>query len=536
MKMKKIVQGTAVAALAAAAWMGAGSTDASAYVTVEDVSFNAGYIENVFHGNLFVYTFGDQPELMVNYPKIANDKVKITSQDVYENEDGYYNIDLSKLKTTKDNYIALKQDDMDAPIILKIEAGAKKMKATFDGAKAVIDSVEVDGQTISDADKMYDANIHDAATDPYSEDYISDVVEKYWPESEYEKPYEERKYSYRKRSYKDLQYQGGTRYIYAGSENKLYKLKDDKKGYNEENFETDKDGNYIYAETKDLSDANKNVTTTYTMYTLAKMPGKVAKVTIAKQANASAVTSDYAKGIVTLKKDMEWRVVYKGEDDAYEFQTVKSYDAKNPSKISESVSYGAVQETVTDNKKAYDLSDLFTEKEAIAAKEGYLEVRKIAKTDGDAKKHKCASKWNRVKIELPKTLDEAKIGTASVAKSGITTDGSIVATGAAANTSGTAVIEVKFDLNSKKAAYTTLTFKNKTTKAFDIVFGDAKKPDASLKVNAKLKNTVDASVKIKKDLVNGKTIWIRVAGDKKDSIWAGAYTNVGTVTFPSDPK
>ena len=89
MKIKRVLQGTALAALAAAAWMGTGSTDASAKVSTDDISIEDGII----HMN------SDDAEIMVSIVQVKNNQFQIKNWDVYE--DGCATVDLSKLNNAK---------------------------------------------------------------------------------------------------------------------------------------------------------------------------------------------------------------------------------------------------------------------------------------------------------------------------------------------------------------------------------------------------------------------------------------------------
>ena len=124
MKIKKVIQGTALTALAAAAWMGAGSTDASA-AAFDTSGITIDYSDNSIN---VPYT---AKELMVSVLKVGKGKseTKITSWDVYD-EGGSAKIDLSKLTATTDNYIAIKTDDTD-PIVLHIAPSNSKYKAEY---------------------------------------------------------------------------------------------------------------------------------------------------------------------------------------------------------------------------------------------------------------------------------------------------------------------------------------------------------------------------------------------------------------------
>ncbi len=121
MKIKRMVQGTALAALAAAAWMGAGS-DASAAIKVSDITYNGGTYLDVDS------TANDTLEIMVGIAKGADkDKAKVSAWDVYEGKNAC--VDLSKMNVTKDAYLAVKTDKDEIPVFVKIDAAPKTLKA-----------------------------------------------------------------------------------------------------------------------------------------------------------------------------------------------------------------------------------------------------------------------------------------------------------------------------------------------------------------------------------------------------------------------
>ena len=135
MKIKRVIQGTALTALAAAAWMGAGS-DASASVTNAriDRADDSSYILSVEAEN-------DDPEVMVGVAKVSKDgKAKVSAWDVYEGNSA--EVDLSKLNVANDNFFAVKTDDMDKPMFVGIAASSKKNKIEFNAGSAKITKLQ----------------------------------------------------------------------------------------------------------------------------------------------------------------------------------------------------------------------------------------------------------------------------------------------------------------------------------------------------------------------------------------------------------
>ena len=149
MRIKRVLQGTALTALTAIAWFSAGSAGASASVSIQDVVFDE---ENI---SLEVQ-FSDT-ELMAGIAKVdKNKKAKVTAWDIYEPAEGTSTgnakIDLSKLNVTKDNYIALMTNDMQSPLYIKLAAAAKKNRITFRSDTARISDFKADGKDIEEID------------------------------------------------------------------------------------------------------------------------------------------------------------------------------------------------------------------------------------------------------------------------------------------------------------------------------------------------------------------------------------------------
>lgn len=251
MKIKRVVQGTALAALAAAAWMGAGSTDASAAEFPKDnvsISDNGTALEVGF----------DDPELMVSMLKVGKGKtdVKITSWDVYEGNSA--TIDLSKLKATSDNYIALKTDNSD-PIVLHIEASGSKYKAKYNAKDQKI----VFTEDAASASRKVGLQYRTAYTDW---DDITNKDDAFGGE---------------------FQYQGAT--IYLRERSDLHSATSTE------------------AKLNDVTIKDKPVE--MKVYDIGALPGKEIKFNIAAQAKGPSVKADYTKGVVKIKEGLEWRFV-----------------------------------------------------------------------------------------------------------------------------------------------------------------------------------------------------------------------------------
>ncbi len=246
MKIKRMVQGTALAALAAAAWMGAGS-DASAAIKVSDITYNGGTYLDVDS------TANDTLEIMVGIAKGADkDKAKVSAWDVYEGKNAC--VDLSKMNVTKDAYLAVKTDKDEIPVFVKIDAAPKTLKAELNSGT---------GEVVF--------KVNGTATTNVEGDFFTNSKNKLYIE-------------------KTLQYQGATKYWYVpGNE---YDTTDKK------NIKT----------IKDLTDDKKNGKDA-TLVTIWQFSSKQAKLSIPKQANGPAVNVDYVKGTVKVKAGVEVRTV-----------------------------------------------------------------------------------------------------------------------------------------------------------------------------------------------------------------------------------
>ena len=248
MRIKRVLQGTALTALAAAAWMGAGS-DASAAVS------NTGIAPDI-NGNYVLNVTGTGHEIMVGVAKVNKNtgKATVTSWDVYDGTSAA--VDLSKLNVSNDNYIAIKDNDEQVTFI-GIPAASKKNTISFNAATGRI--TEVKTKVVS--------------TDGTAPNIEYRTVNSNWSKKTPTGNIDLAKY----------QYQSATLYVRipAGDMTKSSTFKDSVK-YN------DKD---------------------YSVTNVGSLPSKETKLNIKKQANGPAVTLDYTKGTAKVKKGTEYRIV-----------------------------------------------------------------------------------------------------------------------------------------------------------------------------------------------------------------------------------
>lgn len=256
MRIKRVLQGTALTALAAAAWMGAGS-DASAAVKAN----YAKIVEGADGGyQLEVEADNGDIEIMAAVVKPNKDgKVKISAWDVYEGNKA--NIDLSKLNVTTDNFIALKTDSMDKPAFVGIAAASKKNKVTFNAGTAMVSKIET---TIvkTTAEHTGKVEYRTANGSKWADFNKNNALTAY-------------------------QYQGATLYLRVPVDSGKT------------------------TEKKDLIDItnDKNNTEKINVKQVGSLPGKETKLNIGKQANGPKVAVDYVKGTVTIPKGSVYRVV-----------------------------------------------------------------------------------------------------------------------------------------------------------------------------------------------------------------------------------
>lgn len=273
MRIKKVLQGTALTALTAIAWFSAGSAGASAAVSIQDVEFDE-------EGISLEVQFSDT-ELITGIAKVdKNKKAKVTAWDVYEpadeNAQGKAKIDLSKLNVTKDNYIAIMTNDMASPLFVKLSAATKKNRITFRGDTARISDFKADGEDIKEKEIDYRRT-----TDAWgASGKVSEL------------------------DFSEYQYQGATLYVRVKGINKLKAA----------NGKTDdiEDGQVAIVPAGSTTEVNADV------YDIGSLPGKETKLNIAKQANGPSVPADYTKGTVTINRNLECRVIKESGTTTYD--------------------------------------------------------------------------------------------------------------------------------------------------------------------------------------------------------------------------
>lgn len=279
MKVNDGLKIISVTAMAVAVWAGTGSTDVSAttmgnaVITADDIQTSGAdqkvYID-VSKLNKEEVMFGMATKGK-KYDKVT---FKVSAWDIFEindNKEIPVAVDLSKLSNIKDNYVAIKTDGMEVPIIVKIPAVPKAATVTYNGAEQKLEFKVGAKKTEVKAASDYEWRT---------------------PYSSWNKPSDTEKLSdgVATKVFDDFKYQGATIYIRTpGAPKAAIKETED-------------------ASLKTAYDAS-NIDKEVKVYDAGSFPGKEAKLNIAKQANGPSVTAKYTSGTLTIPKSSEYRVV-----------------------------------------------------------------------------------------------------------------------------------------------------------------------------------------------------------------------------------
>lgn len=515
MKMKKLLQGAIFAAAFTITGIAAGIVSASA----ETVDLGTGKIGVDMQTQKLTYTAADSTVIAsqgqfdkeilvwmgakstVSIEGAKKSALKPTVWDTYDVQGGTkygekIEIDLSKLVNTKDNYIvikAIKGDGTESePVVISIPAVDKYTGATFEPSLAEL-SVAV-GTSKRDAID--------------TKDYQFRTAYSLWKESSDAVEGE----------FKNLQKQGATVYVRTTG------VVDAITGTSDE----------------EIYDAVTKTPVKYTkVMKSAPLPGKEAKVNIAKEANGPAVKVSYATAEATLAKGVEYRVIS---------------NVKSATKVEATITKNAVNEGT--KPEVVSVASLLAEN----ADTGFLEVRTAA-----VAAKKCASKWTRVALQLPvglgdaltpgktakakpteenKTDKEITWGGAGVAEAKIEADGE--------EGKKVAVVTAKYTSKTDKNGVVTITgveLTNASDDAYQVIVVPAGKTVAEIAADKKqvkalaaqkvTKNETKAAVLALpiKTTLEGSSIYIRKAGVDKTQTWVGVYEEFGLVDYPkSEPN
>lgn len=513
MRLKKLLQGTAFAVLATAACLGTGKTDASAQVSKDSVTVDTDKQQ------MIVTPEADDKEVIINVAKKGKKKGNITFKmsqwDVHDvNGAKEVKIDLSKLNNVKENFIAVKTEDMANPFIVRIPAAAKVNVITYNAEKNELDFKA--GTKKSDAKAAESFQYRTpygswSKPETLTDGKISGIFKKY-------------------------QYQGLGIYLRTPATKAKETL-------------TPNDGDY-----KNVYDAQNN--TKLQVYDSGSFPGKITKLNIAKQAKGPSVPVQYGAGTVTIPKAVEYRVLIKNsETETYEFKQFKvngeTKDGEPANSETETIKT-ADKFKATTNVKVADLLSMSDGTPATSGAIGILEVRTASKVnDSSPKKAKCASNWTRVAIQVTSPFTDDELGGDNV----IASASCIVASVGAVDIQYAKIYKVGVDKDGKKTFQTlvaatygsidettrnkgTVRFTNIGNDSYQIVVSKTKIDSDSIdQLDTKNVKTLAARGSSASKMLNwtniedGSYIYIRKAGNQSTKTWAGVYRLFGVVDF-----
>ena len=500
MEMNKIMKGTALTALAAATWFAAGTTDAAAKQAENPIDVNDVYVDTYNQTMTVNLDEGQAMEVHVGVGAYSdrNKAVKVSAWDVYEvgayrnkGDDeisyGVRNIDLSKLNSTKDSYIAVKTDKSD-PIYIKIPAAVKGQKATYNGgnSQVTITNIKQGSGTLKDTDCEWQYRTSYGSWEYF--DLYEWVIDEGTGEEKIDttKPLA---------NFENFQQQGATLYIRSGATSGEYE--DDK-------------GNYYNMKpsgtVKDAADKSTDAVE-YPLYESGSLPGKESKLTIKKQANGPAISVDYVNNQVKLPKDVETRMIIGSEYYASD----NLADVKENEKVDVDKFFN-----VSGKRDGVDLSA--TEiAEAKAATSGVIEVRKKA----DESKKKSPSKWTIVKVVNPEAWEFKPKNGADFENGVMVTTNQAVEVESI--TGGSIKIQYQYKNNKTKDYAGKVTVTNAGKFDFQVVIksSDPAGTDKGVTIKAGDNKSIKASKNDK--------VYVRKAGNKKDKTFAGKYISVATL-------
>lgn len=503
MRIKKLLQGAAVTALAMAAWAGAGSAGASASINIDAVDVNEDNQEIIVEP-------GDNREVLFGVAKKGTNRksgkttFKISAWDVHDvNGAEEVKMDLSKLNATKDNFIAVMTGDMEIPYIIRIPASDKVNVLTYNAEKHELEFLAGSSKRNAVAATKFQYRIPGGGWK--EKDLVKGVI---------------------KDVFSEYQCYGASLYVRTCAVDK--KLEEDT----------------YYSDAYDALNLDNKIP----VYVSGTLPGKISKLNIAKQANGPSVSVQYAAGTLTLPKAAEYRVLTaeeaaKGTDNSIVYK-FKKFD------VTENGETKQLEIAPTNATKATKgvRADVLLGSEAEPATSGsvgILEVRTKAKAnDSSPKRAKCASKWTRINLEVTAPLSDTELGGQSV----ITSASSVAVSGGAGvkyavvkdsegkNTLvSVAYGDSKCDKDSKKWKGT-IRFTNVGSDDYQIVVSDKKVTNVSELPTTGVKTLAAGNTSTKivnlTNVESGKFIYIRKAGNQSKKKWAGVYRLFGVADIP----
>lgn len=499
MKMNKVLQGTLVTAVAVAAWMGVSAADASAAtsVNVADGSTIAGTVSIDMNTQTLTFTrktassckevlFGVGTKTNVKVEGQKKDAYKVAAWDVHDVTGNTTKIDLSKLSNAKDNYIEIKTDTVETPVIIKIPAANKTNVVTYDAS--------TNGLTFKAGAKAADAK--PVASYQFRTAYSS------WSEAA-----ELDENGAAANVFADYQYQGATLYLRTPGEASADILTPD-----------EADAVTVY-DTETLNPV--------TVLETSSLPGKEVKLNIAKQANGPKVTVNYVNAVLTFAKGTEWRLVTSSADitaspeNGYKNEPVATFLADNGSGMLEVRTAKVTGKAkITQNKCASKWTRVAIEAPVTLSD---LQLMKAGNTTIPVNKGTEDEDGN---------VTYGNGGVKSAVVSYFNAEGET----AEAVTAAYATTKVK-----RVDTYTKVVLTNAGTDAYQVIVvpanadgtaGAAPAADAKGAKTLKAATAKGASTLTLSAVADGSTIYIRRAGVAASKTWVGAYEALGVVDYP----
>ncbi len=497
MRIRRLLQGTAVTALSVLAWAGAGSADTSASINISNVNVDTEAQQIVVTPNT-----GDK-EVLFSVAKKGNNRktgkttFKMSAWDVHD-VDGSGNItmDLSKLNAAKENFIAVMTGDMDKPFIIKIPASDKVNVLTYNAQKHELEFKAGDSKRNAIAATSFEYRIPSGKWSE-KQDLENGVI---------------------KDIFKEYQYQGASLYVRTCS------------------VKAELKADTYYS---NVYDAN-NLDNKLDVYVSGKLPGKISKLNIAKQANGPSVSVQYTAGTLTLPKAAEYRVLVKNKDNSYSF---KEFDVTKDGQVTGKETIVLTDETKATKGVMIDTMLGTTDNPATSGAVGILEVRTKAKENNSSpKKAKCASKWTRVNLEITAPLTDEELGGADIiatssAVGEAVSGGAGVANAIVINKDGKKVVSVQYgDSKETDGVWKgTIRFTNIGDDDYQIIASKEEVTDVTkLGTGAKILAAGSSSTKIVNltDVEDKSYIYIRKAGNQSKKKWVGVYRLFGRADIP----
>lgn len=500
MQLKKLLQGSAFALVAAACAIAVPSVVKAADGAFEDVSIASVSVDGTKGTMEIKAADSNTPkEILVGIGKIKKDVISVASWGSYEPDTNKkVTVDLSKLNNVKDNYIVITTPGKDSVSVVKVKPTEKTTKAKFNAKDGLLQAAS--GEKVSNSD-------------------LKDLTKETGAIYEFKTPYS---------GWQDLVTGTDTKTIANMS---LYQEEGAKLVVR---LKGSTDGTTALVQgTEVLTYGTELKVKVYD--SKAKLPGKEAKVTVAAKAKGPKITADYVNGKVKFPKNTEYRLA--------------------------TTTY--VQAAGTDGKY-------------VAGPTAATEISKIADTDDEVKKttvlnfdieartiandKKAASKWSRLSVVKPAAIDtttENKLlvagedikhwesNSATSKKDGngtvpttVTADVTYTGKGVTAATlredkSGGNILTIKYVAKKlpKDSKYTenAVEITNNGESAYEFIVGT--KGATAAPTTGKVAKVAKGSKITLTGVSDLDTIWVRVAGDKKNTTWVGAFTKLGIVDY-----